>query len=98
MARKEALPKLTDRIVLGASGLRVSPSCSGLSAQDVISAAFDAGIDFFFVTADMHWPMLSEEEEQYLLDLSSARAARARPSSQDRLSPWKARPTPGRFP
>ncbi len=25
--------------------------------EDVVEAAFDAGINFFFVTADMHWPL-----------------------------------------
>src|SRR5262249_12510537 len=55
--RTEALPQLTARLPLGA-GLRVSPFCLGMTDDpNVIPAAFDAGINFFFVTADMHWPI-----------------------------------------
>jgi hypothetical protein len=47
-----------DRLALGGSGLAVSPFCLGMvGAPETVSAAFDAGINFFFVTADMHWPM-----------------------------------------
>jgi hypothetical protein len=55
-ARKR-LPRFTDRLVLGSQGLRVSPFCLGWvhSAQTIV-AAFDAGINFFFITADLHWP------------------------------------------
>ena len=54
---RETLPKLTDRIPLG-DGLEVSPVCLGMvSKPELVSAAFEAGINFFFVTADMHWPM-----------------------------------------
>lgn len=53
-----ALPKLTDRLPLGASGKQVSPFCVGMvSHPDVIPAAFEAGINFFFLSADMHWPL-----------------------------------------
>jgi len=53
--RREVLPHLTDRISLG--GLAVSPFCVGMvDNADTIGAAFDAGINFFFLTADMHWP------------------------------------------
>ncbi len=55
MAR--TLPRLTDRVVLGDS-LLVSPICLGAVARpDVVLAAWEAGINFFFLTADMHWPM-----------------------------------------
>jgi hypothetical protein len=37
--------------------LAVSPYCLGIVEDPrVIPAAFDAGINFFFLTADMHWP------------------------------------------
>lgn len=53
--RRTTLPQLTDRIPL--RQMRVSPFCIGMVEQpDTIAAAFDAGINFFFVTADMHWP------------------------------------------
>jgi hypothetical protein len=54
---RETLPKLTDRIPLG-DGLEVSPVCLGMvSKPELVAAAYEAGINFFFVTADMHWPM-----------------------------------------
>jgi hypothetical protein len=52
------LPQLTDRLPLGTSGLAVSPFAIGIVMdEDTIPAAYDAGINFFFVTADMHWPL-----------------------------------------
>ena len=55
---RERLPLPKDRLPLGRSGLRVSPFCLGLVGHpDVITEAYDAGINFFFVTADMHWPL-----------------------------------------
>jgi hypothetical protein len=63
------LLKLDQRLRLGDEGLRVSPICVGLvKDRRVISAAFAAGINFFFVTADMHW-MLYEETRQGLREL-----------------------------
>ena len=54
---RATLPKLTDRLSLG-DGLEVSPICLGMvDSPDVVPAAFDAGINFFFLTADMHWPL-----------------------------------------
>jgi hypothetical protein len=55
---RRPLPRLTDRLPLGRSGLRVSPVCLGATpAADTVLAAFDAGINFFFVSADLHWPI-----------------------------------------
>lgn len=55
--RRFTLPKLTDRLPLGDSGLRVSPFCLGMArSEDTASAAFDAGINFFFLSSDLHWP------------------------------------------
>jgi hypothetical protein len=52
------LPRLHDRLALGEGGLLVSPFCLGMvGSPDTVCAAFDAGINFFFVTADMHWPL-----------------------------------------
>jgi hypothetical protein len=48
---------LTDRLALGDTGLRASPFCLGMvSSDDTACAAFDAGINFFFLSADLHWP------------------------------------------
>ncbi|HEX2059961.1 MAG TPA: hypothetical protein VHK90_04410 [Thermoanaerobaculia bacterium] len=56
---RQRLPSFSDRLTLR-SGLEVSPFCIGLvSDAEVIPAAFDAGINFFFVSADMHWPVYS---------------------------------------
>jgi predicted aldo/keto reductase-like oxidoreductase len=56
-ARKR-LPQFTDRLVLGNQGLRVSPYCLGLvGSAETVAAAFEAGINFFFLTTDMHWPV-----------------------------------------
>lgn len=55
---RERLPKPTDRLALGTSGLQVSPCCLGMTASaDSVIAAYEAGINFFFVTADLHWPL-----------------------------------------
>jgi hypothetical protein len=52
------LPQFHDRLVLGIQGLRVSPFCLGIvRTPETVEAAFDTGINFFFVTADMHWPL-----------------------------------------
>ena len=57
-AARTMLPRLTDRLALGGGGLRVSPCCIGMVEDPAtISAAFDRGVNFFFVTADMHWPL-----------------------------------------
>jgi hypothetical protein len=56
--RRERLPKATDRLPLGYSGHMVSPICLGITQEpDTVLAAFDAGVNFFFVTADLHWPL-----------------------------------------
>jgi len=57
-SRRASLPRPTDRLPLGRSGLTVSPFCLGqVRDPATVFAAFDAGINFFFVTADMHWPL-----------------------------------------
>lgn len=54
---RERLPSFADRLKLRC-GLEVSPFCVGLVTDpEVIPAAYDAGINFFFVSADMHWPV-----------------------------------------
>ena len=38
--------------------MRVSPICVGaVDDPRTVEAAFEAGINFFFVTTDMHWPV-----------------------------------------
>lgn len=56
--RRTELPRLSDRLPLGRTGATVSPLCLGkVRDPDTICAAFDAGINFFFLTADLHWPL-----------------------------------------
>jgi hypothetical protein len=46
----------SERVPVG--GLEASRLCLGMAGRaDVVHAAFDAGVNFFFVTADMHWPL-----------------------------------------
>lgn len=50
------LPRLTDRIAIGE--LSVSPFCLGMVADSrLVSAAFRRGINFFFLSSDLHWPL-----------------------------------------
>lgn len=71
------LPLLTDRLSL-ASGLKVSPVCLGMvSDPRTVAAAFEAGINFFFLTADMHWPLYAPLREG-LARLFKRRGVRAR--------------------
>jgi len=53
---RSRLPRFTDRLNLGRSGLSVSPFCLGyVRTPDAIPTAFGAGINFFFLSADLHW-------------------------------------------
>ncbi len=55
---RQLLPKPTDRLPLGSSGLRVSPLCLGMTADpETVLAAWEHGVNFFFLTADLHWPL-----------------------------------------
>src|SRR5215471_15526270 len=55
---RHKLPKPGDRLALGRSGLQVSPICLGLTqSPETVIAAYEEGINFFFLTADLHWPI-----------------------------------------
>jgi hypothetical protein len=70
---RDRLPSPSDRLPLGASGLAVGPICVGMVDDPAtIEAAFDAGINCFFVSADMHWP-LYEATRQGLINLLARR-------------------------
>src|SRR5687768_762690 len=52
-----SLPAFSDRLQLGASELMVSPFCIGIvQSAEAVLLAYERGINFFFVTCDMHWP------------------------------------------
>jgi hypothetical protein len=72
-----ALPKLTDRLPLGTSGRHVSPFCLGIVLDPaVVAAAFEAGINFFFISADMHWPLYEATRYGLMQLLASRRGIR----------------------
>src|SRR5215471_3945423 len=72
------LPRPDDRLTLGGEGLSVSPFSLGMvSDPKTISAAFEAGINFFFLTADMHWPAY-DASRRGLKQLLSKRGRRDR--------------------
>jgi hypothetical protein len=55
---RPVLPKPSDRLPMGGSGLAVSPFCLGLTATpETVIAAYESGINFFFITGDLHWPL-----------------------------------------
>lgn len=57
---RATFPAVTDRLRLGLSGKSVSPLCFGLVPEpEIVIEGFDAGVNFFFVTADLHWPLYS---------------------------------------
>ena len=56
-SRRKRLPQFQDRLILGDQGLRVSLICLGwVRSAETVVAAFEAGINFFFITTDLHWP------------------------------------------
>jgi aryl-alcohol dehydrogenase-like predicted oxidoreductase len=77
---RDRLPSARDRLPVGSTGLEVSPLCLGMVADpQVVVEAFDRGVNFFFVTADMHWP-LYEGMRRGLCELF-----RTRPQSRDQI-------------
>jgi hypothetical protein len=78
-SERTALPRLTDRLPLGPA-LRVSPFCLGsVATPRAVMEAFDRGINFFFISADMHWPHY-EQLRRGLEEL-----LRARPGVRDQI-------------
>lgn len=74
------LPRLSARSPIGAVGIGVSPVCVGsVGTPGVVRAAFDAGINFFAIAVDMHWP-LYEPLRRGLADL-----LRDRPGVRDEI-------------
>ncbi|MEJ7603235.1 MAG: hypothetical protein WKG01_35435 [Kofleriaceae bacterium] len=69
---------MTDRLPLGA--LHVSPICLGaVDDPDTVLAAYDRGVNFFFVSADLHWPRYQP------LRLGLERLFVERPGARDRI-------------
>ncbi|MCW2248158.1 hypothetical protein M2352_003792 [Azospirillum fermentarium] len=78
-ARRQSLPKPHDRLPLGLTGMTVSPLALGITTPDTVLAAYDMGINFFFLTSDLHWPLY-----QGLRD-GLAELFRSRPSARDEV-------------
>jgi hypothetical protein len=55
-ASRTRLPRPCDRLPIGQSGLSVSPLCLGMTSAETVISGYEAGINFFFLTADAHWP------------------------------------------
>jgi hypothetical protein len=54
--RRNRLPSPTDRIAVG--GCAASPLCLGITRDPAtVLEAFDRGINTFFLTGDLHWPV-----------------------------------------
>lgn len=55
MTDKRQLPDPRDRLPLGRTGLTVSPFCLGIAREPgLVTEAFRCGINFFFVSTDLH--------------------------------------------
>ena len=75
--RRRSLPRLTDRLALGTTGFRVSPFCLGMvEDKRCVLEAFDAGINFFFLSADLHWPAYGALRDGLRTLLRSKKATR----------------------
>jgi hypothetical protein len=74
---RAAFPRLTDRLPLGASGPPVSPFALGMVGDPaVVEAAFAAGINLFFISVDMHWPLYEATRQGVARVLASNPGAR----------------------
>lgn len=56
-APRTSLPRLADRLPLGRTGLLVSPLCLGITQRETVPVAFAAGVNFFFLSNDLHWSL-----------------------------------------
>ena len=77
--RRVALPRTTDRIAVGETSLSISPICLGwVRDPDTIAAAFDVGINFFFLSGDLHWPIYEATRQGIAALLRRGRRVRDR--------------------
>jgi len=74
--KRRKLPRFKDRLSIG-DGLAVSPFCLGIVTDwRVIPAAFEMGINFFFITTDMHWPLYEATRKGVQALIASRRGIR----------------------
>lgn len=75
--RRSRLPRPYERRRLGHSPLFVSPICIGISGSpETVEAAYEAGVNFFFLTSDLHWPLYEATRKGLANLLASGRAKR----------------------
>jgi hypothetical protein len=75
--RRIQLPRPRERRRLGNSALFVSPICIGISGSpETVEAAYEAGVNFFFLSSDLHWPLYDATRRGLTNLLASGRAKR----------------------
>jgi hypothetical protein len=75
--RRIQLPRPRERRRLGNSALFVSPICIGISGSpETVEAAYEAGVNFFFLTSDLHWPLYDATRKGLANLLASGRVNR----------------------
>jgi hypothetical protein len=75
--RRTQLPRPRERRRLGNSALFVSPICIGISGSpETVEAAYEAGVNFFFLTSDLHWPLYDATRKGLANLLASRRVNR----------------------
>lgn len=73
---RRQLPRFTQRISLR-GGLSISPFCLGMTTDwRVIPAAFEMGVNFFFISSDLHWPLYEPNRRGLRALLASRRGIR----------------------
>jgi len=74
---RQILPRFSDRLSWPEIDFQISPFCLGMvKSEDTYCCAFDAGINFFFITADMHWPVYDDTRKSLSKLLSRGRGIR----------------------
>jgi hypothetical protein len=75
--RRIQLPRPHERRRLGNSPLFVSPLCIGISGSpETVEAAYETGVNFFFLSSDLHWPLYEATRKGLANLLASGRANR----------------------
>jgi hypothetical protein len=73
--KRRSLPRFSQRLAVGP--LSVSPFCLGIvNDWRAIPAAFEMGVNFFFVTTDMHWPLYESTRKGLEALLASKKSIR----------------------
>jgi aryl-alcohol dehydrogenase-like predicted oxidoreductase len=61
MQHRTSFPKASQRLPLRPTGLSVSPLCIGITGTpNTIVSAYEAGVNFFLLSCDLHWPLYEQ--------------------------------------